>query len=151
MKVLVIGGSGYMGSHTVEELLRRAMDVSVFARGSTPSSFPTTVSFIQGDRHNHQDIAKLRSQGFDAVIDINAYTRDETQTIINALDGFVSRFVHLSTLAVCQLKSGSPLVESDAMVTDPNAGYAYDKAECERALRWAHTKSGFPLDRKSVV
>jgi nucleoside-diphosphate-sugar epimerase len=145
MKVLLIGGSGYIGSHTVEELLRRKMEVFVFARGSTPVSFPAKVSFIKGDRHSHQDIAKLRSQRFDAVIDINAYTREETQSIINALDGFVQRFVHLSTLAVCKLKSAAPLVESDAMVTDPNAGYAYDKAECERALRWAHTKSGFPF------
>ncbi|MBI3651761.1 MAG: NAD-dependent epimerase/dehydratase family protein [Acidobacteria bacterium] len=145
MKVLVIGGSGYIGSHTVDELLRRKIDVFIFARGTTPSSFPAKVTLIKGDRHSHQDIAKLRSQRFDAVIDINAYTRDETQTIINALDGFISRFVHLSTLAVCKLKSAAPLVESDAMVTDPNAGYAYDKAECERALRWAHTKSGFPF------
>jgi 2'-hydroxyisoflavone reductase len=145
MKVLLIGGSGYIGSHTVDELLRRKIEVSVFARGSTPATFPAKVSFIKGDRHSHQDIAKLRSQHFDAVIDINAYTREETQTMINALDGFISRFVHLSTLAVCQLKSAAAIVESDAMVTDPNAGYAYDKAECERALRWAHTKSGFPF------
>jgi 2'-hydroxyisoflavone reductase len=145
MKVLVIGGSGYIGSHTVEELLRRGMAVSVFARGNAPVPFPTKISLIKGDRHSHQDIAKLRSQRFDAVIDINAYTREETQSIINALDGFISRFVHLSSLAVCKLKSGIPIVESDALVTDPNAGYPYDKAECERALRWAHTKSGFPF------
>jgi nucleoside-diphosphate-sugar epimerase len=145
MKVLVIGGSGYIGSHTVEELLRRGCNVSVFARGNTPPQFPSKVNFIRGDRHNHQDIAALRSLRFDAVIDINAYTRDETQTIINALDGYISRFVHLSSLAACKLKRGVAIVESDALVTDPNAGYAYDKAECERALRWAHTKSAFPF------
>jgi nucleoside-diphosphate-sugar epimerase len=145
MKVLVIGGSGYIGSHTVEELLRRGYEVSVFARGNTPAPFPAKIPLIRGDRHSHQDIAKLRSLRFDAVVDINAYTREETQTIINALDGFISRFVHLSSLAVCKLKSAIPIVESDALVTDPNAGYPYDKAECERALRWAHTKSGFPF------
>jgi 2'-hydroxyisoflavone reductase len=145
MKVLVIGGSGYIGSHTVEELLRRGFDVSVFARGNVPVPYPARITLIKGNRHSQQDIVKLRSQRFDAVIDINAYNREETQNIINALDGFISRFVHVSTLAVCKLKPGVPLVESDSLVTDPNAGYPYDKAECERALRWAHTKSGFPF------
>src|SRR5215813_9607904 len=144
MKVLVIGGSGYIGSHTVEELLRRGHDVCIFARGKTPLHIPRQVSFIAGDRHNQQDILNLRSQRFDAVVDINAYKREDTQTIVNALDGYIGRFVHLSSLAVCQ-QIAVPINEDAPMIADPNAGYAYDKAECERALRWAHTKNGFPF------
>ncbi len=144
MKVLVIGGSGYIGSHTVEELSRRGHDVCIFARGRTPLRTHHQVSFIRGDRHNQQDLINLRSQGFDAVIDINSYSRDETQTVINAFDGYIRRFVHLSSLAVCQ-QEAVPITEDEPMIADPNAGYAYDKAECERALRWAYTKNGFPF------
>jgi nucleoside-diphosphate-sugar epimerase len=142
MKILVIGGSGYIGSHTVEELARRGHTVSVFARGITP--FSQTVEIIRGDRHNREDLARLRSLAFDAVIDINAYTREETQSAINVFDGAVSRFVHLSTLAVYDLDSTMPLVEDSPLTTDMSAHYAYNKAECERALRWAFAKSGFP-------
>ena len=145
MKVLVIGGTGYIGSHTVEELRRRGHYVSAFARGHTRSQSPEKVELIKGDRHNPSDLEQLRSHGFEAVIDINAYTREETLAAIRTFDGLVSRFVHLSTLSVYQLSSEMPLVESDPIVTDPSASYAYNKAECERALRWANTKSGFPF------
>lgn len=145
MKVLVIGGTGYIGDHTVKELVRRGHEVSVFARGLTRAHLPQDVSFIKGDRRNTEDLARARSLKVDAVIDINAYTREETQVAINAFGSEISRFVHLSTLAVCSEASSLPLVETDSMVTDPTAGYAYDKAECERALRWAYSTNGFPF------
>lgn len=145
MKVLVIGGTGYIGGHTVEEVARQGHQVSVFTRGQSRPQLPESVTLIKGDRHNPEDLARARSRGFDAVIDINSYTREETQTVINAFDGRVSRFVHLSTMAVCRKETGLPVDENDPLVTDPAAGYGYEKAECERALRWAHTKSGFPF------
>jgi nucleoside-diphosphate-sugar epimerase len=145
MKVLVIGGTGYIGSHTVEELVRRGHDVSVFARGLTSTRLPEPVSSINGDRHRPEDLSRARRLNFDAVIDINAYAREETQAVINQFDGDISRFVHLSTVSVCQFTSPLPLNEDDALQTDPATGYGYNKAECERALRWAHSKSGFPF------
>jgi 2'-hydroxyisoflavone reductase len=145
MKVLVIGGTGYIGSHTVEELVRRDHDVSVFARGQKRPHLPEGVAFIEGDRHNTEDIARARALRFDAIIDINAYMREETQAMIQSFDGLLSRFVHLSTVSVCQLTTDPPFDESDPLVTDPNDSYGYNKAECERALRWAHAKSGFPF------
>jgi 2'-hydroxyisoflavone reductase len=145
MKVLVIGGTGYIGSHTVEELARRGHEVSVFARGITPPQLPEGVSLIKGDRHDPEQLARLRPLGFEAVIDINAYTREETQSVINAFDGTLARFVHLSTISVYQLASRMPVVEGDPLVIDPGFRYGYNKAECERALRWAHAKNGFPF------
>ncbi|MEN3330893.1 MAG: hypothetical protein V7641_258 [Blastocatellia bacterium] len=145
MKVLVIGGTGYIGTHAVEELLRRGHEVAVLARGQTLSRLPADVQFIKGDRHRSEDIAALRTRRFDAVVDINAYTREETQTIINAFDGRIARFVHLSSLSVCQHVPSQPYDESSPLVTDPSFTYGYNKAECERALRWAHARNGFPF------
>ncbi len=129
----------------MEELVGRGHEVSVFARGQTRSRFSEDVRLIKGDRHNPDDLSKLRSHGFEAVIDINAYTREETQAAINTFDGRLSRFVHLSTASVYQITDRMPLVESDPLVTDPGSTYSYNKAECERALRWAYTKNGFPF------
>ena len=145
MKVLVIGGTGYIGSHTVEELVRRGHEVSVFARGRTRARLSEAVSLIEGDRHNKEDLVRARSFRFDAIIDINAYAREETQTVVNLFDGLLSRFVHLSTFSVCQGVTPLPFDESDPLVTDPADSYGYNKAECERALRWARAKSGFPF------
>jgi nucleoside-diphosphate-sugar epimerase len=145
MNVLVIGGTGYIGSHTVEELAQRGHRVFVFARGRTRARLPESVSLIEGDRHNKDDLVRARSHRLDAVIDINAYAREQTQSAINVFDGTVSRFVHLSTFSVRQRASQIPSDESDPLVTDPANVYGYNKAECERALRWAHTKTGFPF------
>ncbi len=144
MRVLVIGGTGYIGSHTVEELVRRGYEVTVFARGLTPTALPDEITFITGDRHKSEDLEHARAQGFDAIIDINAYTREETQTVIKIFDGEIKRFVHLSTVAVYHLAAPMPLKEDAPLVTDPLLHYAYNKAECERALRWAYTKNQFP-------
>lgn len=144
MNVLVIGGTGYIGSHTVEELARRGHEVSVFARGSLRPFLPQAVRFIKGDRHNAEDLAQLRSYRFEAVIDINAYTREESQAVINLFGNDLHRFIHLSTISVYPLTSAMPLAEDSPLVTDPTLHYGYNKAECERALRWAFTRNGFP-------
>ena len=145
MKILVIGGTGYIGTHAVEELVRRGHDVAVFARGQTLSRLPADVQFIKGDRHRAEDIAALRTRRFDAIVDINAYAREETQAIINAFDGRISRFVHLSSVSACQHVPSQSYDESNPLVTDPSFTYGYNKAECERALRWAHARNGFPF------
>ena len=145
MKTLVIGGTGYIGTHAVEELVRRGHDVAVFTRGQTPARLPADVQFIQGDRHNPDALAALRAHRFDAVVDINAYTREETYAVINTFDGRISRFVHLSSLSACQYVPARPYDESSPLVTDPSFPYRYNKAECERALRWAHARNGFPF------
>jgi 2'-hydroxyisoflavone reductase len=128
MKTLVIGGTGYIGTHAVEELVRRGHEVAVLARGQTLSRLPVDVQFIKGDRHRSEDIAALRTRRFDAVVDINAYTREETQAIINAFDGRISRFVHLSSISVCQYVPSQPYDENSPLVTDPNFTYGYNKA-----------------------
>src|SRR5947209_5719430 len=145
MKTLVIGGTGYIGTHTVEELVRRGHEVAVFVRGQTPARLPAEVQFIKGDRRQPSEIAALRAYRFDALVDINAYTREETQALINAFDGRISRFVHLSSLSACQYVPAQPFDESNPLVTDPGFAYGYNKAECERALRWAHARNGFPF------
>jgi 2'-hydroxyisoflavone reductase len=145
MNVLVIGGTGYIGTHAAEELVRRGHDVTVFARGQTRSRLPAETRFISGDRHRADDLARLRNARFDGVIDINAYTREETQAVISAFDGQVTRFVHLSSLSACQYVLTHAFDENNPLVTDPSFSYGYNKAECERALRWAHARNGFPF------
>ena len=145
MNVLVIGGTGYIGTHAAEELVLRGHHVTVFARGHTRSRLTAEARFVAGDRHCATDLAALRTTRFDGVVDINAYTREETQALINAFDGQVTRFVHLSSLSACQYVPAHAFNESSPLATDPNFSYGYNKAECERALRWAHARNGFPF------
>jgi nucleoside-diphosphate-sugar epimerase len=145
MRTLVIGGTGYLGSHIVERLYARGFDVTVFARGRTRVPLPDAVAVISGDRHSRDDLRRAARLPFDAVVDVAAYRRDETQLLVDVFDGRIARFVHISTISVNRMSSGMPLRESDPLVSDPSAGYGYEKAECERALNQAHAKSDFPF------
>lgn len=145
MKVLVIGGTGYVGGHIAERLRTRGFEVTVFARGRTHVPFDAEIPVVHGDRTSREDLKQLAAAGFDAVVDVCAYRRAETQAAVDAFDGRVSRFVHISTVSVNQMVSGLPLRESDPLVIGPVGSYGYEKAECERALHQAHAKSDFPF------
>ena len=145
MKTLVIGGTGYIGGHVAERLRGRGFEVTVFARGHTHAEIHPSIEVVHGDRNDPDALKRLSRRAFDAVVDVCAYTRKETQTAVDAFDGWVSRFVHISTVSVNRMTSGFPLRESDPLVTDPARGYGYEKAECERALHQAHAKNDFPF------
>jgi nucleoside-diphosphate-sugar epimerase len=145
MRVLVIGGSGYIGGHIAERLRSRGFDVTIFARGRTHLPFGGAVSVVTGDRRHPGELRRAADTGFDAVVDVCAYRREETQAAVDAFDGRVARFVHISTVSANRMTSGFPLRENDPLVIDPAAGYGYEKAECERALNQAHAKSDFPF------
>ncbi len=145
MRTLVIGGTGYLGSHVAERLDICGFEVTVLARGRTDCSLRRSIEVVVGDRHDGHDLRRLARQDFDAVVDINAYRREETEAAIAAFDGHTQRFVHISTLSVLAGCHDYPLREDAPLATDPAFGYAYDKAECERALRQAHARADFPF------
>ena len=50
MKVLVIGGTGFIGSYVVRQLIKMGHKVTVFNRGQTIAELPPDVKWIKGDR-----------------------------------------------------------------------------------------------------
>ena len=117
----------------------------MYARGRTHAPFGDEIPLLIGDRHDPVALENAAALGFDAVVDVTAYRREDTEMAVEAFDGRVSRFVHVSSVSANRMTSGFPLRESDPLVTDPTSGYAYEKAECERALHKAHAKSDFPF------
>ena len=70
MKVLVIGGAGYIGSHVVKELMKAGHEVTVFdnlSSGLRENLFEKN-GFIYGNILIPQDLDAAFSQGFDAVV-----------------------------------------------------------------------------------
>ena len=67
MKILIIGGTRFLGRHLVHSALGRGHEVALFNRGLTnPDLFPQ-VETILGDRE--KDLAQLSGREWDAVID----------------------------------------------------------------------------------
>jgi nucleoside-diphosphate-sugar epimerase len=93
MKLLIIGGTRFLGRYVVTSALERGHEITLFNRGTHPS--PTNVETIQGDRHT--DIAKLRGRRWDAVIDTFGMLPSAVRSAAEVLSDSVDRYVFISS------------------------------------------------------
>lgn len=154
MKVLVVGGAGYIGSITVEELLRRGHEVVVFdnlSRGHR-AAVPPQAKFIQGDIGDEKEVrAALAGQGISAVMHFAAYiavgesvehpavyynnnVTKSIQLLDVMIDCGVHKFVFSSTAAVYGNPSETPISEQARL--GPESPYGETKLALENVLKW---------------
>jgi nucleoside-diphosphate-sugar epimerase len=104
MKILVIGGTGFIGPHLVRELARMGHSVAVFHRGSTRADLPA--ESILGER---RDLAALRPKA-DVVIDLILSSGAQAKSLMEAFRGVAGRVVAASSIDVyraCGVLHGS--------------------------------------------
>jgi nucleoside-diphosphate-sugar epimerase len=104
MKILVIGGTGFIGPHLVRQLSRMGHSVSIFHRGSTRVDLPA--ESILGER---RDLAALRPK-VDVVVDLILSSGAQAQAFMEAFRGFAGRVVAVSSMDVyraCGVMHGS--------------------------------------------
>jgi nucleoside-diphosphate-sugar epimerase len=98
MRILVIGGTRFIGPPVVRRLDRLGHDVTVFHRGETEADLPSSVRHLHGDRQRlfaEQD--QLRQLAPEAVIDMGAMTEADAQAVVDAVRGIVRRLVVISS------------------------------------------------------
>jgi 2'-hydroxyisoflavone reductase len=165
MKVLVIGGTQFIGRHVVNRLLEQNHEVSLFNRGKTsPELFPN-LNRIVGDREQ-DDVRRIAGlkQNWDAVIDLCAYFPKSLPSLLETLKGHAGLYVQCSTISVYKssidIDPSQVLTESSEMflcseseaVDISMMTYGQRKAECERVAR-NQQSNGIPIVviRPSVV
>ncbi len=130
-KVLIIGGTRFIGPALIEALLRHGnYSVTAFNRGITHKTMPSGVWHVQGDRKNGFNI----DERFDAVIDLCAYTGEDTKRALSELTcGF---FIHMSTAVVYKKPEIFPVDETAPLGFWPLWGeYNEGKVECEEVIQ----------------
>ena len=141
MKILVLGGTKFLGRATVEAALERGHDVTLFNRGETnPELFPE-VEKIRGDRT--EDLSPLESGSWDAAIDPSGYFPHVVRHSAEALAGSVGRYLFVSSVSVYSDLSEGPSEDSpraelgdqpiDEMLPEYE-NYGALKALCEDAV-----------------
>jgi UDP-glucose 4-epimerase len=153
MKVLVIGGAGYIGSHVTKALLAAKHEVTVFdnlSSGLLINLFPNA-GFIAGSIMHPDDIDAAFARGFDACVHLAAFKAvgesmaepekyslnniSGTINILNAASRHGCRnIVFSSSAAIFGTPSYVPIDESHP--AKPESYYGFTKLEIERFLRW---------------
>jgi nucleoside-diphosphate-sugar epimerase len=98
MKVLVLGGTGYMGVHAVEALLAAGVDVTIATRGQAHDTFGRGVARLTLDRHDPATFSVLAGRRFDAVIDNLAYSSEDVRNLLDTVQ--TERYVMTSSVSV---------------------------------------------------
>lgn len=153
MKVLVIGGAGYIGSHVAKAFLKAGHSVAVFdnlSSGLLMNIFDGE-DFIPGDIRHPDDLDRAFSQGFDACVHLAAFKAvgesmvqpekysvnniSGTLNILNAMCAHNCRYIVFSSSAAT---FGSPayLPIDEKHPLNPESYYGFTKLEIERFLGW---------------
>ncbi len=155
MKILVLGGTRFVGRAIVRRLLREGHNVTILNRGISPDSFATRVRRVVGDRRDPDTLRRAVAKGdYDAVVDVTAYRGEETSAALEAFRTITGHFIHISTAAVYLIREGlfPPFREEDfagRLSPRPSADrsswlYAYHKRRCEEVLQRAWEEDRFP-------
>jgi nucleoside-diphosphate-sugar epimerase len=101
MRVLIIGGTGFIGRWVARALAENHHEVRVFHRGVTNAALPPSVSHIYGERLELPRFAKaFRAWAPEVVLDMFAYDRDDLAIVHRATEEIPCRFVILSSMDV---------------------------------------------------
>jgi 2'-hydroxyisoflavone reductase len=141
MKILVIGGTRFLGRTFVETALRHGHELTLFNRGQTnPDLFPD-VENLKGDRD--KDLSLLKHRNWDVVLDTCGYVPRVVQKSAELLADSVAQYIFISSISVYAdfskpgLKEDSPLgVLKDKTVEQiTNDTYGPLKVLCENVVR----------------
>ncbi|MBK8782910.1 MAG: NAD-dependent epimerase/dehydratase family protein [Anaerolineales bacterium] len=141
MKILIIGGTRFLGRHLVNSARARWHEVTLFNRGITNPELFRNVDMIQGDRE--KDLDQLTGGPWDAVIDTCGYFPRIVRMSAEALKDKAEQYVFISSVSVyvdfkkIGINESYPVgkIEDESMEEVTGESYGPLKALCEKAVQ----------------
>ncbi|MFD5462864.1 NAD-dependent epimerase/dehydratase family protein [Kitasatospora sp. NPDC127059] len=142
MRILIMGGTRFVGLHFARAALAAGHDVTVLHRGRSGAHLLPEATHLIADRD--ADLSVLRGRAWDATVDVSAYFPRQVRQLAAALDpGAAGRYLLVSSMAVYDTPSApgftedSPLLPADGPEAEEItvASYGVLKVQCERAAR----------------
>jgi 2'-hydroxyisoflavone reductase len=115
LRILILGGTGFIGPHQVRYAVDRGHKVTVFNRGKTnPGSVPAGVERLEGDRNGKLDALKGRE--WDAIIDNPSTLPRWVRDAATLLKDSAGQYMFISTISVYKDESQPGADESGALI-----------------------------------
>ncbi|MEV5965111.1 NAD-dependent epimerase/dehydratase family protein [Kribbella sp. NPDC051952] len=99
MRILILGGNGFIGRAVIADALTQGAEVASFSRGKSGTDLPPSVTQLVGDRDTG-DYSALRTGEWDAVVDLSGYQTKHVDDAMDVLGDRVGRYVFVSSHAV---------------------------------------------------
>ena len=141
MKLLVLGGTKFLGRSAVEAALARGHEVTLFNRGQTNAELFPEAQKLRGDRES--DLSALKGRSWDAVIDPSGYVPHVVRASAEGLAGVVDHYLFVSSISVYADVSAPTNEESERKqledlpadrLLEDYSNYGPLKAMCEAAV-----------------
>ena len=158
MRILIAGGTSFVGRAAALAAVAAGHEVTVANRGVTPSDLPPDVEHLIGDRHG--DLSALHGRTFDATIDTIAFRPSDVAMLHTALGDRGGHHVQISSVSAYEDPDEEGATEATARLWPEGsvdhdgpitaATYGPLKAECERAAARAFGE-GLAIVRPTFV
>ena len=158
LKILILGGTNFIGPHQVEYALSRGHEVTLFNRGRTNAHLFPDLEKLVGDRND--DLSALEGRSWDVVIDNSATNPAWVELSANRLRDTVGRYIFVSTRSVYADTSRVPMSIAAPVWTYERAGlepgatrrpYGLNKALAEQAARDAFGEDRSLIFRPGLI
>ena len=158
LRILILGGTNFIGPHQVEYALSRGHEVTLFNRGRTNAHLFPDLEKLVGDRNN--DLSALEGRNWDVVIDNSATNPAWVELSANRLRDTVGRYIFVSTRSVYADTSRVPMSIAAPVWTYERAGlepgatrrpYGLNKALAEQAARDAFGEDRSLIFRPGLI
>jgi len=145
MKVLFIGGTGFISTAVSRALASTGVELFLLNRGSRPLDIPG-VQQLTGDIKQPERVsAALRDHRFDVVVDWLAFAPEDIERDLALFRGKVGQYIFISSASAYQKPPAVHVITESTPLANPYWAYSQNKIACELRLLRAYRDEGFPV------
>ncbi len=145
MKVLFIGGSGFISTAVSRLAVARGIDLFWLNRGQRKVTVPGVQHLIADIRQPDEARRVLQGQRFDVVVDWIAFTENDIERDLALFRGQVGQYFFISSASAYQKPPRYPIITESTPLYNPIWKYSQDKIACELRLLRAYRDEDFPV------
>jgi nucleoside-diphosphate-sugar epimerase len=144
MKVLFIGGTGFISTAVSRQAIAKGFDLYLLNRGLRSADLPGSNSLTADINKPDEVRSALKDLDFDVVVDWIAYTADDIERDLALFRGRTRQYVFISSASAYQKPPAHYLVTESTPLYNPFWEYSRNKIACEERLMQAYRDEGFP-------
>ena len=156
LRILILGGTGFIGPHMVQTAVDRGHEVTLFNRGTVSELFPG-LEQLTGDRDGQ--LESLEGKSWDAVIDNSGYVPGHVKDSAKLLSKTTPHYLYISTVAVYKdlntpdMDENSPLatIEDESIEEVTGETYGPLKALCESMVKTYYAEDARTILRPTYI